>query len=849
MEVHGQVRDVTSPPRNPSHHPLPQPLCSPIVSDGCAMSHGSPKSCMACPTPSPAGKRFIGLPNNARNDIYMKTLMNSPYHKSYTPMSATPGYSPMYTTPVRVPHTGKSEPHGTGPDPSPHPGGSISTPQGTRPPGTRPPGSGHKYATPKNVILNPFEAGLDDLHLPAYMSPGFFTVTSTPASEERRQFRWSIEHLAELNPADIDPMPMHQAPAVLPDRETEERAQRAIEQFFANNLIVPSPWSDPQKPRKKNILPSTPGPQGSHHSEALMQELQGSIQKALPASQGKVDASCQTMLSLPVNFDLNAVLGAYVTGDTDEGTQEMLSTSSLRRKLFFHGDTSSLAPSPVKNVGHEVEPESPCGRQQRHSNWERITPLKNTPAFSSSPIKSACTPQHRRCSSDPEFLASPELSPIVQGSIPKTGARSRSSGMFEMHPDEFDISPVTAGDSGRHHSLVSPIPFQGLMEENTEDDFRPKFEDSPGFSPIRPPKTPTRKILRKSQEESYIQEEVCDSDGEESVTPVSSRPHVPSPSAISGESMSPICHNLPQKNASTLPKSHSCTDLHTTMDFESGGNPRENILTSSLCDTRDFTSSDHFHDDTQQHHSLSNQDTGYQTASLQSTNQESLHTNLTNQFSSLPFNLTNPETAFPNTSQSSDKAPVMNLAHHISLIADRDDSDEDEHDFNINNVMSSPIFPTKQKLFFDDDLDLQDTPKNSVSTRLSFDDSALPEEYDFGHRHMEVDIKTSNMECVVNSQEEVVLSRARETLAIANSLYPKDRATRVTGSRLRDIDSRSFKSGITLKQKIGGDKPMSASELAYSIIQRAGADLAKYKSLMRDKTTHELTIKGLHSDS
>ncbi|KAH3830409.1 hypothetical protein DPMN_103652 [Dreissena polymorpha] len=116
-------------------------------------------------------------------------------------------YRPMYTTP--------SEPHGTGPDPSPHPGGSISTPQGTRPPGTRPPGSGHKYATPKNVILNPFEAGLDDLHLPAYMSPGFFTVTSTPASEERRQFRWSIEHLAELNPADIDPMPMHQAPAVL----------------------------------------------------------------------------------------------------------------------------------------------------------------------------------------------------------------------------------------------------------------------------------------------------------------------------------------------------------------------------------------------------------------------------------------------------------------------------------------------------------------------------------------------------------------------------------------------------------------------------------------------------------
>lgn len=64
-------------------------------------------------------------------------------------------------------------------------------------------------------------------------------------------------------------------------------------------------------------------------------------------------ASCQTMLSLPLNFDLQKVLGAYMShdGNGDDGNQQdMLSTSSLRRKLFFHGDTSSLAPSPVKWV-------------------------------------------------------------------------------------------------------------------------------------------------------------------------------------------------------------------------------------------------------------------------------------------------------------------------------------------------------------------------------------------------------------------------------------------------------------------------------------------------------------------
>ena len=108
----------------------------------------------------------MGFSSNARNDIYLKTLLNSPYHKSYAPLSA-PAYSPAYTTPVRTQAQ------------SPKPG-VTSTPQGSSCPG-----SGRKYVTPKNIITNPFDVGLDDLHLPAYMSPGLFAVSSTPASEEK----------------------------------------------------------------------------------------------------------------------------------------------------------------------------------------------------------------------------------------------------------------------------------------------------------------------------------------------------------------------------------------------------------------------------------------------------------------------------------------------------------------------------------------------------------------------------------------------------------------------------------------------------------------------------------------
>jgi len=77
--------------------------------------------------------------------------------------------------------------------------------------------------------------------------------------------------------------------------------------------------------------------------------------------------------------------------------------------------------------------------------------------------------------------------------------------MFEVHQPDFDMSPL-AGDEEDcpRGGALSPIPFRGLSPVEGEEG-RPKFEDSPGFSPICPPKTPIRKILRKSQEESYIQ--------------------------------------------------------------------------------------------------------------------------------------------------------------------------------------------------------------------------------------------------------------------------------------------------------------------------------------------------------
>lgn len=85
-------------------------------------------------------------------------------------------FSPAYHTPLRAkPDICPTVTSSSSPMPN-----VTSTPQGTRLPGS----SGKKF-TPHNMVINPFEDGVDHLHLPAYMSPGFFTVASTPASEER----------------------------------------------------------------------------------------------------------------------------------------------------------------------------------------------------------------------------------------------------------------------------------------------------------------------------------------------------------------------------------------------------------------------------------------------------------------------------------------------------------------------------------------------------------------------------------------------------------------------------------------------------------------------------------------
>lgn len=66
--------------------------------------------------------------------------------------------------------------------------------------------------------------------------------------QESPGFKWNIDELARINPAKIEEFPVHQVYS--PDPELEVKAQAAIDRFFKQNHIIPSPWDVRQKENK-----------------------------------------------------------------------------------------------------------------------------------------------------------------------------------------------------------------------------------------------------------------------------------------------------------------------------------------------------------------------------------------------------------------------------------------------------------------------------------------------------------------------------------------------------------------------------------------------------------------------
>uniref|UniRef100_A0A8C9HBR9 Protein aurora borealis n=1 Tax=Piliocolobus tephrosceles TaxID=591936 RepID=A0A8C9HBR9_9PRIM len=247
--------------------------------------------------------------------------------------------------------------------------------------------------TPGRIpVLNPFESPSDysNLHEQTLASPSVFKSTKLPTPGK---FRWSIDQLAVINPVEIDPEDIHRQALYLShsriDKDVEDKRQKAIEEFFTKDVIVPSPWTD-------------------HEGKQLSQYHSN---KCTNVNSDSPIGNKLTIHSEKSNGDY---FRADEFADQSPGN---LSSSSLRRKLFLDGNGS------ISDSLPSASPRSPhSGVQTSLEMFYSIdlSPVKcrsplQTPSsgqFSSSPIQASAKKYSLGSTTNPSPVSSPTFSPI-----------------------------------------------------------------------------------------------------------------------------------------------------------------------------------------------------------------------------------------------------------------------------------------------------------------------------------------------------------------------------------------------------------------------------------------------------
>ncbi|XP_074660458.1 uncharacterized protein LOC141912927 [Tubulanus polymorphus] len=355
------------------------------------------------------------------------------------------------------------------------------------------PGGNRALTTPKrrlnaaSAMYNPFENHtVDFLHLPTFSPNVFSKGTSTPSRSDStpQKFRWSIDQQALLHPADIDEMPHHQLNLIsVDDENTEYMAQQAIDTFFTSNMIAPSPWSETNKTVSRM--------NEDMKVEASCKDTSGNrSQTNSSTTSNKKDVGCQTTLTIPSDIDVQSILGEFFTYIQEElaaSGSDVLSISTLRRKLFFNGgdfkrEGSATSGSSLKTMSTD---HSPSVSPLRGTTPEKHSPIV-TPAstqFSSSPIASihrSASPAYRRGSFEfTEHLSSPELSPIntpvsKQNRYPLTASAVRRLDVETLFGSAHgsNISPSCGRPSISPD--LSPIANDEKQPKSVEKDFASK---------------------------------------------------------------------------------------------------------------------------------------------------------------------------------------------------------------------------------------------------------------------------------------------------------------------------------------------------------------------------------------
>ncbi|XP_064476676.1 protein aurora borealis-like isoform X2 [Ornithodoros turicata] len=291
-------------------------------------------------------------------------------------------YSRLQTTPTRTTYSStertKGAPHGSHPTPTSRV--PIYVQRSPRTPANKP-GAGWKKCsvlctspsetdrTASNSTSNPFDVDPDQLTMPS-CSPSvfssFFSSKNKPGSSSKKSFRWSIEQLSTFWPVDIDEESIQYVCSRDDNEEYEVQSQQAIEKYFSQKDIVPSPWVV----SNKNAVPLSSSP--------ISTSCKTATRPLRDRKSRKRSVWSQTVLTIPPSVDVEAILGQYFKFDCDQQQSEPpsdrsmsfrdTSSGSLRRRLFCNGinehspapdeKATTFASSHAEECGKNCSPQS-----------------------------------------------------------------------------------------------------------------------------------------------------------------------------------------------------------------------------------------------------------------------------------------------------------------------------------------------------------------------------------------------------------------------------------------------------------------------------------------------------------
>lgn len=258
------------------------------------------------------------------------------------------------------------------------------------------------------------------------------------------------------------------------DPETEAKVQAAIDQYFSQPNVLPSPWSLETNHRRKIFSPAVTD-SINRKNLILMKKVPMAHSEAVRSAR---TVACQTALTIPFDIDLTKLLGDKFRynedseGDVNEPSEREgrksddvnVSLGSLRRKLFSANCEHDSFNNDAEAEGKLKEMQSAADNLEGQTSLSQVTPSKDFSGDSDTLFDDTV-------SQASVHLDNISSSPVTMGMFSgidfsmRLGRTSTSPTECKNDLISPEISPIRSLN-GHHNSIKTSLTFGSCEDAN-----------------------------------------------------------------------------------------------------------------------------------------------------------------------------------------------------------------------------------------------------------------------------------------------------------------------------------------------------------------------------------------------